>query len=488
MAAHRLSKSKILSGLQCPKRLYLEVHNPELIEIDAELERRFETGHQVGEIARQLYPGGKLIKYQDDLSQAVKETKQLLEDSPHTPLCEATFTHKGVLVRADVLTKDKKRGFKLVEVKSSTSVKDYHLSDCAVQSWVMEGAGCPVECIELAHIDNTFVYPGNGDYEGLLINEDVTKAVRPLKSKVTKWVKQCQSILEGKMPDMDVGKQCKDPYECPFLDHCSLGLPEYPVTIFPYGAKVAAELLSDGIEDVRDVPPRRLKSDKHEKIRRITVSGRAELDKEAGKYIRNLPYPRYYLDFETIMFGVPIWAGTRPYRQLPFQWSCHIEDKSGKLRHAAFLDITGDAPMRPLGEKLLAKLGKRGAILVYSGFEKARLNELAVMFPDLASGLNGLIERLVDLLPLTKAHYYHPEMKGSWSLKDVLPTVAPDLDYGDLDEVQTGTDAQLAYLEAVDPETSKSRRAELKSRMLEYCKMDTLGLVKLAEFFQRGLG
>lgn len=485
MSDYGLSKSKILSGLQCPKRLYLEVHNPELAE-ESDLERVFAIGHEVGEVARQLYPDGKLIEHDDSMSAALKETRRLLKEAPKTPFFEATFAHRGVLVRADIFRKGNKK-YRLVEVKASTAVKEYYLSDCAVQAWVIKGAGYPLERIEIAHVDNTFVYPGNGEYGGLLHYEDVTKAVFELRKEVSGWVEQFKSLLKGKVPDIEAGDQCSSPYACQFQDHCWQGLPEYPVSILPYGGKISAELLSEGIEDIRDIPEGRLEKDSHERVRRVTVTGRAELDPEAGEHLDSLPYPRYYLDFETINFAVPIWAGTRPYLQLPFQWSCHIKGKRGKIRHVEFLDTTGNAPMRSCAEKLLATLGDNGPIMSYGSFEKTRLKELGEMFPDLAGGLNKLRDRVVDLLPLARKHYYHPDMKGSWSIKEVLPTVAPELDYGNLDEVQDGSGAQIAYLEAISPETSKSRRAKLKTKLRQYCKMDTLGLVKLAEFFQEGM-
>ena len=140
--------------------------------------------------------------------------------------------------------------------------------------------------------------------------------------------------------------------------------------------------------------------------------------------------------------------------------------------------------MRPFTERLMAALGDEGPIFVYSHFEKTTLNQLAGMFPDLAARLYGLIDRFVDLLPLARRHYYHPQMKGSWSIKAVLPTVAPDLNYDDLDEIHDGLAAQQAYLEAINPGTSPSRRHELLRILNEYCKLDTLAMVRLAWFFQ----
>lgn len=481
---HFLSKSKIISGIQCMKRLYLEVHHPELLEVTGAAERLFSIGHDVGEIAQRMIPGGKLIESQDNLSLAIEETRLMLESSPKTPLFEATFTHGGVLVRADILTKTRK-GFRLIEVKAATSVKDYYLTDAAIQTWVIENAGYSLDKVEIGHVNNQFVYPGKGNYDGLLVFEDIKDAVGEIKGNVPKWLRDFRKMLGGDMPDIEVGPQCTSPFDCPFTGYCNTDETEYPVSCLPRGGAIVQELLNEGIVDIRDIPVGRLANGLHEKVRRATVSGKAFLDKQFGELLRGLPYPRYYLDFETIQFAVPIWEGTRPYQQLPFQWSCHIENKREGLTHAEFLDITGKAPMRKFATSLIATLGNNGPIVVYSSFEKSRINEIALMFPNLAPKLGRIVDRIVDLLPLVKQYYYHPAMKGSWSIKKVLPTVTPDFDYNSLTEVQDGTGAQTAYLEAASPETSVKRREQLNKRMLEYCKMDSLAMVKAARFFAK---
>jgi hypothetical protein len=202
-------------------------------------------------------------------------------------------------------------------------------------------------------------------------------------------------------------------------------------------------------------------------------------------FVRALPFPRYYLDFETVATAVPFFAGTRPYEQVPFQWSCHVETAPGKVEHREFLDVTGAAPMRAVAERLVAQLGTTGPIVVYSGYERRVLTELVARFPDLAAPLGALVERLVDLLPPTRAHYEHPGLGGSFSLKAVLPTVAPDLDYAKLGAVQDGLGAQLAYLEAIAPSTTEARRTTLRKALADYCRQDTLALVRLVEFFAR---
>lgn len=489
MKPYGLSKSRILAFRQCAKRLWLSVHSPELAQESAFLQARFDVGHRVGEIARRSHPDGILVEHFQDPAEALEATAQAIGQYPERPLFEAAFEHDGVLVRADLMLPGRD-GYKMVEVKSSASVKDYHITDCATQAWVIGRARVPLADMEVACIDSSFVYPGNNDYEGLLKTTSVRERAGALLDLVPEWVEAAQQTLSGPMPDIGIGDHCGIPFECPFHTHCSRGLPpppDFPVTVLPgrRGKKLARELLEEGVSDLRDVAEDRLESVALERIRRVTVSGGYELDPRAGEELQWLAYPRYYLDFETIGFTIPIWMGTRPFQQFPFQWSCHVEAGDGGLRHLGFLDVTGEPPMRPFAESLLHALNEQGPIFVYNaGFEAGRIRDLMAMFPDLAPGLGALIGRIVDLLPIARKYYYHADMKGSWSIKDVLPTVAPELDYSNLEEVQEGEGAQRAYLELTEQEVTGDRKAALSEALKRYCERDTLGMVRLARFFQ----
>jgi len=206
----------------------------------------------------------------------------------------------------------------------------------------------------------------------------------------------------------------------------------------------------------------------------------------AREFVRALPYPRYHLDFETIGPAIPIWEGTRPYATIPIQWSIHIEHDTGEVEHREFLDTSGEPPMRQLAESMIRALGARGPVLMYTNYEEGVIRGLAEAFPDLAEDLHAIVERLVDLHPVMRENYYHPKMLGSWSLKAVLPTVAPDMQYSELEEIQEGTAASEAFLEAIHPETSEDRKAFLRERMLEYCKFDTEAMVRLVRFLEGG--
>lgn len=479
-----LSKSRILIHRQCPKRLWLQIHQPKLAVEEADTTARIAAGNQVGDLARSLHPDGLLIDA-ENLTQALADTATALRGK-RRPLFEATFQSGGVLVRADLLL-PVRGGFDLVEVKSSGSVKDYHLEDAAIQAWVAGKAGLPVKRTKIAHIDTAFVYRGDDDYHGLFAHADISDEVAAYAKSIPKWIKAAQRTLAGDEPEVEPGVQCSKPFSCPFSGYCSPDEGKgYPPEILPYGKRVAAQLRAAGYNDLRKVPRKALTHPKHLRVLRATKSGKAELDPQAGEQLRALGYPRYFLDFETIQFAVPLWPDTRPYEQVPFQWSCHIEKCSGKIEHKAFLaDGAGD-PRRAFAESLVKVLMTVGPILVYHAtFERDRVRYLAETYPDLAPALLAAVERFVDLLPIARDHYYHRAMRGSWSLKAVLPTIAPELAYDGMD-VANGGMAQAAFAEILDRQTRPKRRAALRQSLLVYCERDTLAMVEIARFFMNG--
>jgi hypothetical protein len=478
-----LSKSRVLAARQCPKRLWLEVNHPDLRTVTADMKRRFGLGHHLNEVVHGLIPDGKLIEPGVTLDEALAYTKHHLERSPERPLFEATFSQHRVLVRADIM-QNTAEGWRLTEVKSSTRLKPYHLDDCAVQSWVIGEAGYPVSQTVVAHVDTKFTYRGNDDYQGLLKYVDVTEQVQPLLEQVPTWVTRGLDVLAGAEPVVAMGKQCTHPLSCPFVSYCSPQPTRFPVSLLPNAGKVINALLADGIEDIRDIPEGRLVKPRLERVRVATVTGQPFVSDELHEYLSGLDYPRYYLDFESIQFVAPIWPGTHPYEQLPFQWSCQVEADADTLHEEAFLDVSGHAPMRGCAEQLVEKLGVAGPVLTYSPFERQVIRALARRFPDLELALDALADRIIDLLPVIRQHYYHPAMRGSFSIKAVLPTVAPGLVYDELD-VKDGIAAQEAFEEAINPATGVQRRNGIKRALHDYCALDTLAMVELVRFLSR---
>jgi len=480
--AHGLSKSRIIEWRQCPKRLWLKINRPELIETSVETERAFQVGYEVGDVAQKLHPGGILIET-DGLREALRVTQHLLETRPGVPLFEATFQRDGVLVRADLLLPEPE-GYRMVEVKSATSVKDYYLEDAGIQRWVI-GDAVKLVSFEIAHIDNSFVYPGGGDYHGLFKRVPVDTETESIAQDVPAWIKGARQTLTGAEPTVERGDQCNDPFDCPFLAYCNAGDPvtDFPLSGLPrLSATKREQLEARGILDVRQIPKDYPLTESQERVRRIVIEGNPELLPEAALALSVLPYPRYYLDFETVSMPVPIWAGTRPYQKLPVQWSCHVEAQDGQLQHHAFLaDGLGD-PREAFAMRMIEVLGSDGPIFVYNqGFELGRIRELAEDFPWMAEPMKEIADRVVDLLPLTRESYYHPAMQGSWSIKAVLPTIASDLDYTTM-EVGDGGAAEEAWLEILHPETTDKRRQVMRKSLADYCALDTMAMVRLVAF------
>jgi len=485
---HRLSKSKLISGWQCPKRLWIEKYDSEPVEYSAATLAMFAVGHQVGAIAQDQFPEGILVGHDFELSKALHQTEDLLAQPGPITIFEATFQHEGVLIRADVLVRDAQGAVRVIEVKSSASVKEYHQNDCAIQLWVLEGSGLKVDCIELAHIDTSFMYAGDGNYAGLLHYADVTELARSKQGFVPQLVSGLREVLDGPEPEIPMGEQCTKPFECPFIERCALAEQgagaEMPVAWLGGGRSAVARYEAEGYRDIRDIPEDYFTKEKLEWMRRVTVTGEPELKPAAAAELSRLDWPRYYFDFETVGPAVPVFADTSPYGAYAFQWSCHVEHNDGRMEHRAFLADGTEKPTRACAEAMIAGVGIAGPVFVYSSFERSVINRFIRDFPDLTAALTAIRERLFDLLPLTQRNYYHPDMKGSWSIKAVLPTVAPDLSYGALDIVTVGTEAGIAWLEMLAESTAAERKAELRAALLEYCKLDTLAMVRLAWFLE----
>ena len=479
--SHGLSKSRIISNRQCPKRLWLSVNRRDLLDNTVN-KAAIETGNTLGVIARELVPGGVLINA-EDLRAALRQTAQALAVKPAKPIFEATVQHDGVLVQADVLIPQGRR-WRMVEVKSSARVKPYQVEDAAIQSWVFRRAGVPLCGEGIAHINTAFVYPGGNNYDVLLIEQHQSDAVAALQPEVPQWIDAARKTLSRKrQPSIAPGAQCNDPFPCPFQSHCIPPQTGYPVNILPNGGKLVAQLQEEGYTDLRDVPKTRLTNPRHLRIWNATRSGKPSISASLRETLRAFPYPRASIDFETLNPAIPLWPGTRPYQQIPFQWSCHIQQADGSVEHREFLADGQSDPRPAFIRTLLDAVGKTGPVLVWNQtFEKTRLTELAELFPQHAAKIQNVIDRMEDLLPLTREHYYHPDMMGSWSIKAVLPTIAPDLAYDDLD-VGDGMQAQEAFRHILSHQIPEDQRESTRHALLAYCERDTLAMVRVVEYF-----
>ena len=484
------SKSSLISAYQCPKKIYLDKKRPDLKQTSAKTQSAYDIGNAVGAIAQEIYgtAGSIEIEFERPMSAMVKKTARLIEEGFSEPIFEATFQHQGVLIRMDVLIPEGD-GWRAVEVKASTKVKPEHQIDCAIQLWVMRGVGLTINSLSLAHIDNEFVYQGDGDYPGLLKEEDLTEIATAMEPDVLKLIAAATNAVSGKMPDVPVGRHCADPYECSFVNYCWPMDSEFPTSSIGGDKEKIFAWVNRGIEDVRKIPASEITAKRQQFFHRVVCSGEPEILPGAYAEIEEQGYPRYHLDFETAGPGIPIWKGSRPYQTHAVQWSIHIDDGAGDscleaMQHEEFLDLSGDAPMRALAEKMIACLGDAGPVLMYTSYEKTVINGLIHLFPDLEPQLQAIVARLFDLAKVVERHYYHPKMMGSYSIKTVAPSIVPSMDYGALEGINEGTAASEGYLEAIRPDTSAERKAELEEQLLRYCRFDTEAMVEIVKYFR----
>ena len=492
----KLSKSKIISSRQCQKKLWLEVHKPELIEFNSSSQIAFSIGDKVGDIARNIYDpnlSGTLIDPFDiGFDKAFKQTQKLLTDKES--IFEAAFSNDYGLVLADVLCRENENSlWRMIEIKSSTSVKDYYLDDIAIQYHIASSSGLKLESISLGHIDNSWIYKGDGDYKGLITEVNLTNHAISAQEEVINWFDEGHKTANQKTePNISTSEHCLTPFECPFLKYCSKDNPKakFPVDWLP---NIRANKLKDHIADnkvieLSDVPDGLL-NDKQLLVKKHTLENKIFFDHEgASKKLDKYDYPYYFLDFETINPAVPKWSGTHAYQMIPFQYSLHVHREADtELEHFEFLDISGGDPSLKFAQTLIKDCGQEGPIFVYNiGFESARIKELGARYPELEPELLAINERLVDLWPIAKEHYYHPSQQGSWSIKKVLPAIAPHLKYDDLEGVQDGGMAMEAFEIAISGQISKEENKKLEKQLLKYCELDTYAMVELFRFFKNG--
>lgn len=506
-----LSKSDLASWRQCPRKLWIEKNRTDLEPGDQDPTRwrRATDGQFVGAKAReQLGASAMWPKGGDTPEASALSAHAQLTEHPERPAAEVPMMREAVYARADALIPAQGGGYVLRETKASTVAlrsdgtpkdpEEHHLDDLAIQAWVYESTGWPLAAAELNLLNSQWRYPGHDNYDGLFRPVNINIAVLARKNDVPDWIVAALGTIEGPMPEATTGRQCNDPYPCPFIEFCrplDPPGPEHPISLLPglAGKNLARRLQQTrGYSSLLDPTEQELAGKDaalYIRMQRSHRTSQAILEPTSGTVLTALPYPRYYFDFEGIDLPVPRWIGVRPYEQIPFQWSCHIERAAGQFEHAEFLDLTGNDPSVPCIQRMFEVMPPegQGPIFVYfQTYEKTRLREFALRHPEHEAAMNAYIARLVDLLPIVQANYYHPLMKGSFSIKKVLPTIAPELSYDVLEEVQGGVAAQVAYLHAVfDADMTKERRDQISQRLLTYCRQDTWAMVEFAYFLQR---
>lgn len=491
-----ISKSKYMAGLQCAKREYLQVHQPELArEVD---NTNMEQGMQVGLLARDAFPGGALVAADhNSLSDAIRDTRELAANTEVPAIFEGTFEHSGVLVRVDVLKRNAK-GFHLTEVKSATKVKPEYTDDVSLQKYVLEGCGVEVERANLMHLSREYVYDGTLGLDGRRVYDlsqlFATEELHPYsESQVSRNLDgQFKILAHPSPPEIEPSDQCDSPYYCEFFEHCHPVWPEDDVRSLPIDNRKMQALRDAGIMQISQLPglvPLREQFHLNKKECRFALGAKdkgVQITPGLATELHTLQYPLYFMDFETVYPALPLFASLRPYDQLPFQWSVHVQTHPGaEPQHHEFIAMDASDPRYDFIESLLPVLGDRGSVLVYNAtFENQRLSELAAHIPQHAPQVQRIQQRLFDLLPVIRNYVYHSAFHGSYSLKYVLPALVTDMTYQGM-QVANGEEAGIAWESMVRGKLDTQEREKTRKALLEYCGQDTLALLRLLAFLEQ---
>ena len=479
-----LSKSRFMSGSQCHLRLWYETYARDLAgEPDDALQAVFDTGHEVGELACERYPGGHLVAHDyRHVAEALEETRRILASGSAPTLFEPAFRHQGVLVRVDVLERLPEGGWGLVEVKSTTKLKEHFVLDAAVQLWVLRGVGLDVREAGVLTLNREYVYDGGElDLDELFQLHPVMDDATALHDAIGAQVSDMQSMLgKSKVPNISPGEHCTSPYDCPFLAHCTKDLahPDHGIGELPWlAAARRAELEAQGIDEIRDIPEDFPLSDLQQVIRRAVRGGQDIVHGDVQQQLAQIEKPLHYLDFETFSPAIPRFAGTRTYDAIPFLFSVHVERDGQPTEHIDYLHESSDDPRPRIAERLIDALGQKGSICTYSPYEGRVLQDLIDAVPEHAAALAAIKARLFDLLPVVRSSYYHPEFRGSFSIKRVLPAMVPGAGYEDL-AIADGQTAAAHYALALKNAEAAERKQTFEA-LRAYCKQDTLAMVEL---------
>jgi hypothetical protein len=477
---HRLSKSRFAAGVQCHKLLWWKVHEPGAVELqpDKVLQDRFDQGTQVGVLARERFPGGVLIDLpHNGVEERLRRTRDALERRVPV-IFEASFVADNTYVAVDVLERLDK-GFRLVEVKSASSLKDEHIPDAAVQVHVARQDGIDVRVVEIMHLNKEFRHPDLGD---LFTSEEVTTPVDDMLPGIPAEIEAQLEVVRGPLPDVAIGLHCFEPRECPFRERCWPQSPDHIIKLYHVGPKKACDYMLTGVHRIAEIPPRQKLPDAAKRQIRSMHEDRLIVESRLAAALEPFAWRLGFLDFETISRAVPVWPGMAPWEQAAAQFSYHEARGDGTYSHVGYL-AEGSHDARPeLARAMIAATAGAEKVVMYTSFERTQIRSLQRAVPDLAAGLKQLEDKLIDLHPVIRDHVYHPDFQGSFSLKYVLHPLVPELTYSDLVIVDgLVASVEIARLLFVAQRIPPEERDRVRQDLLDYCERDTWAMVKLLE-------
>jgi hypothetical protein len=487
-----ISKSDFLKYQCCASYLWLWKFKKEVVPVDDEeaINQRLEQGNEVERYARQLFPTAVLVDAHG--KQARSETERLVADGTKAVFQATVYTDKELLAMADIIDFDNEsQTWTLYEVKSTNSVKKEHIYDLAFQRVAFEDAGYEIGKVVVIHLDKTYARKTVVEPAKLLTQTDVTDKVEGMLPVIRQQAYDALEVL--KQTDEPTKCSCRlktKSGHCPTFNYLNPDIPEYSVfNIARIGAKNLALLIDDDIRNVHDVPEDIKLSVGQQNQVLVAKAKEPIIDKQAiQELLGELEFPLYFLDYETVSSALPMFNGCTPFQQIPFQYSLHVlREPNGELEHYEYLGRdNANPPMPELLASLRSHIGVTGSVIVwYKVFETGRNTEMGRAYPEYAEFLNGVNDRVFDLMDVfSKQYFVHHDFKGSSSIKYVLPVLVPEFSYKEMD-IQNGLVASIRWYDAVMGVADEQQAGKTYEALLKYCCLDTLAMVKIYEYLRK---
>lgn len=488
-----LSKSQYMLGRQCTLALWNARHRTAFNDNAAggQMAALRDFGHDVGELAKLLYPQGVEVKAPHRWTNVGAKQTQDFAAAGEEVIFEAVAVNRkdGTHAAIDILRRVPGTDqWDMIEVKSAGSVKSTHIEDLAFQHSVFTGAGYVIRNCILMHVNMRYVRHGDIDPQKFFAVSDVTAKVKGQESAIAKHAEKLgKVIMLQQAPQEDIGSRCDTPYSCRYKAECWKGVPLYSIFNLASGAAADKLVRQVGSYDIDDLPDHLITQAEKKIELEAHRSGKLHAaPAELAAFAAQAVYPLYFLDYEGMMPGVPLYDGTHPFQSIPFQFSLHVQDSPGApLVHHSFLHKKKSDPREAFADALVRLCGNKGSVVVYNRtYEETRNKELAKAVPRHAAALDGINARMLDLyVPFRNRWLYHPDQRGSASLKNVLPAFTP-LSYKGL-TIGKGEEAAQHYLAFAQGRMPARETKKLWPALEVYCGLDTLAMVELLEVVRR---
>jgi hypothetical protein len=476
-----ITKSDFLNAMACPKlgwqlRNEREAGEPSISDLSLDERFRLEQGNEVHTRARSIYPRGRVIE-ERGMRRAVAATKAAIAAPEVKTIFEGAFLADGLAARADILRRVK-AGWHLMEIKSSCNDRPEFIDDMAYTAMVLWQAGLDVRRISIVLVSKAY---GLGMKDGdLFAQTDHTGDVLERAAEFLAEVPETKRVfLQARSPRKALSFECRS---CDIWPDCvGKGIKNHIFRLPRLSRSKFESLYEQGIVRIDEIPAT-FPLTRHQAAVREAIHRKGPVV-GAGlpKALRSIAWPAHYLDFETIMTAIPFYPDVAPFTQIPTQYSVHRCTAPGQIAgHSEYLADPSRDCRRNLAERLIADLPGKGSIIVYSNFEKGVIGGLADRYPDLADPLSAIVERLVDLEVIIRMHFCHPDFGGRTSIKVTLPALVPGMTYSGL-EISEGGTAMAAFAYLALGRYEEEEGLKVKRDLLEYCKQDTLAMVRLHE-------